>query len=84
MGWPKQRCHTILRSETLLQAKDLIEERGEKSGTGKNSGNKRPTLGPFAIGFPVTWSYTTQPLPEKLTAQLLSTNWPTEIRFVES
>ena len=30
------------------------------------------------IGSPVTWSCTTQPLLEKLTAQLLSTNWPTE------
>ena len=77
MGWPKRRCHTILSSETLLQAKDLIEESGEKSGTDKNSGNKHPTLGPFAIDSLVTWSCTTQPLPEKLTAQLLSTNWPT-------
>ena len=39
LGWPKRQCHTILRSETLLQAKDLIEESGEKFGTGKNSGN---------------------------------------------
>ena len=51
---------------------------------GKNSGNKRPTLSPFAISSPITWSCTTQPLPGKLTTQLLSTNWPTEIGFVES
>ena len=82
-GWPKHLFHTWFLFLTTLQARESKEKWGlfvegemcwEKS---------RPILGPFAIIFQDTWSYTTQPEQEKWTLQSWSTNWRTKIRFVD-
>lgn len=48
----------------------------------KLDGKRRPTLGSLAIILPDCWSCTRQPDLENATLQLISTNWPTEIRLV--
>ena len=77
-GCPRRLWQTSVLLAVEVQAKDRT------GGMEKCIGNSRPTLGPYTIIIPDTWSCTIQPLREKFTSQLLSTNCPIEIRLVES
>ena len=74
LGWTRCLCHILCPKPSTLHAKESKGKLGIIVERETWRGKSRPTLGPFAIIFPDTWSCITQPEREKLTLQLLSTN----------